>query len=974
MCIRDRSQAILLQNMSQLQINDPNLEKLLRLFLTNFQSSKNQTLMQIQYKEDDKNSLTFTIKQILVLISSFLISCNNNNFFKELFLNPGKLLVRPLLKNQQQSQQYAIPFQYKYDVNKVLGYNRYACRKCGYEIFVQGCLHNLENKVVYCPNCQKNGETTIIANPSIHHTVTMIDQTQQQSEQFGAIEWNIEDLLQGNSLRSLTLQEFRIGHLIYHCILLLSTFAHDFTFEQLWQFISGEPNAQYPEQKNPIGGYIIKHIELDLLAIRQLYNNMTDQNLLFLLIEIITSINEQISKKNQSLTMIPITFEQRNQLEQEFSRIVKNVNNSLEITKQEYQKFTQLLSEKISQQQQSSQVILKQTYSEQQLMDKSFCWSHLPNQLRYQPYTNSYFSQLSTLQVKLLNKEPLPQNHQALQLYQNILNQIQDQNKKGINLEVLIFLLDQKNQQQLDYVSYILKNLVSLYQIIYRNYNKKFFSNEKDKKLIGDLVQSDPLLNKQVQDLDLVLNTAQDLLVINFGCQQQEFIEFTKEKILSMPIGAFFYSDKKSENQLNQLFNRILTLISELQNKFLDSLYDLIKQTHQQIYLNYLSMNNETQITFLPLNQINIETNIIQAATILEKEFDMNKYVMQGLDIKTASKWLSDFKSLERDLLKKYLQNKVKVILANTPSVEAKDYSTSALSQESIQQFKEKVLQVPLDQKQIEDINQNLNQIDFELLQKLFTDLCCCLSFLKQTGGNQKQNLLNALDNFRLFQKNQNVQDILNQISIQSLYSLISFIENQIMDRLVDLILYQYQSSDLTEDDKVFIDKILGETKITIDNFKIAIGKYIIRYLCSNDGRFSDNSINYPFFYEIFSEKEIWPENIEQKQLEQFSKREEFQKSVILMQSKAVYQYISQKIAERQAKLQKQKEEEHKKLILQCMKDDDNNKQENQNKSEQYNRVEVDCSAQFKKVQKSNEGQNQPKNIKNKRNQRKQLE
>eukprot|EP00825_Cyclidium_porcatum_P000910 TRINITY_DN10387_c0_g1_i6.p1 TRINITY_DN10387_c0_g1~~TRINITY_DN10387_c0_g1_i6.p1 ORF type:complete len:910 (-),score=157.37 TRINITY_DN10387_c0_g1_i6:39-2768(-) len=907
-------------------------------------------------------------------ISSFLISCNNNNFFKELFLNPGKLLVRPLLKNQQQSQQYAIPFQYKYDVNKVLGYNRYACRKCGYEIFVQGCLHNLENKVVYCPNCQKNGETTIIANPSIHHTVTMIDQTQQQSEQFGAIEWNIEDLLQGNSLRSLTLQEFRIGHLIYHCILLLSTFAHDFTFEQLWQFISGEPNAQYPEQKNPIGGYIIKHIELDLLAIRQLYNNMTDQNLLFLLIEIITSINEQISKKNQSLTMIPITFEQRNQLEQEFSRIVKNVNNSLEITKQEYQKFTQLLSEKISQQQQSSQVILKQTYSEQQLMDKSFCWSHLPNQLRYQPYTNSYFSQLSTLQVKLLNKEPLPQNHQALQLYQNILNQIQDQNKKGINLEVLIFLLDQKNQQQLDYVSYILKNLVSLYQIIYRNYNKKFFSNEKDKKLIGDLVQSDPLLNKQVQDLDLVLNTAQDLLVINFGCQQQEFIEFTKEKILSMPIGAFFYSDKKSENQLNQLFNRILTLISELQNKFLDSLYDLIKQTHQQIYLNYLSMNNETQITFLPLNQINIETNIIQAATILEKEFDMNKYVMQGLDIKTASKWLSDFKSLERDLLKKYLQNKVKVILANTPSVEAKDYSTSALSQESIQQFKEKVLQVPLDQKQIEDINQNLNQIDFELLQKLFTDLCCCLSFLKQTGGNQKQNLLNALDNFRLFQKNQNVQDILNQISIQSLYSLISFIENQIMDRLVDLILYQYQSSDLTEDDKVFIDKILGETKITIDNFKIAIGKYIIRYLCSNDGRFSDNSINYPFFYEIFSEKEIWPENIEQKQLEQFSKREEFQKSVILMQSKAVYQYISQKIAERQAKLQKQKEEEHKKLILQCMKDDDNNKQENQNKSEQYNRVEVDCSAQFKKVQKSNEGQNQPKNIKNKRNQRKQLE
>ena len=53
---------------------------------------------------------------------------------------------------------------------------------------------------------------------------------------------------------------------------------------------------------------------------------------------------------------------------------------------------------------------------------------------------------------------------------------------------------------------------------------------------------------------------------------------------------------------------------------------------------------------------------------------------MLGLDIKTATTWLSDFKSLERDLVKKYLQNKVKVSLANTPKVEAKDYSTSALS------------------------------------------------------------------------------------------------------------------------------------------------------------------------------------------------------------------------------------------------------------------------------------------------------
>ena len=94
---------------------------------------------------------------------------------------------------------------------------------------------------------------------------------------------------------------------------------------------------------------------------------------------------------------------------------------------------------------------------------------------------------------------------------------------------------------------------------------------------------------------------------------------------------------------------------------------------------------------------------------------------------------------------------------------------------------------------------------------------------------------------------------MLNGTNIENIYSLIEYIENLIMDRLVDLILYQYQSSNLTEDDKIFIDKIIGETKITIENFKIAIGKYIIRYLCSNDGRFSDNSINYPFFYEIFS-------------------------------------------------------------------------------------------------------------------------
>lgn len=57
--------------------------------------------MEINPKEEDKNSLTLTAKKILVLVSSFLISSSNNsNFFTELFQNPEKLLVRPLPKNK----------------------------------------------------------------------------------------------------------------------------------------------------------------------------------------------------------------------------------------------------------------------------------------------------------------------------------------------------------------------------------------------------------------------------------------------------------------------------------------------------------------------------------------------------------------------------------------------------------------------------------------------------------------------------------------------------------------------------------------------------------------------------------------------------------------------------------------------------------------------------------------------------------
>ncbi|EAR87834.2 AAA domain, dynein subfamily protein (macronuclear) [Tetrahymena thermophila SB210] len=456
------------------------------------------------------------------------------------------------------------------------------------------------------------------------------------------------------------------------------------------------------------------------------------------------------------------------------------------------------------------------------------------------------------------------------------------QNSKNDELKILKEFLD---LPKFEYLSKSLKSFVYFTQQINSLFIKKF-----TKKKAQEITLFEALGNQKNHSLykyytEQIIPNWKDIkereIEYQIGCQSHQIQQITEKTKLS---DLLFTGDK----QFGQ-FPNVLELLVNQQNNFINKIYQLVKLEKleefprlKKLVYNILidhSSKEQDKLNELPIQNIDCSKNIM-------KSFDGNIYMLyflSNLEYGRGFSYIFDFRLLQEELIEQVLDGAVQINLESSQKFfflseinQIGLLSNNLIEQEQIsQQMKNR----------IQGLFQNKTQV-YELLQQLST----VFQMFKSEKNQGNLSIDSALSQLQIRQQDIKIKQCLEDLKLVHLNDIIKCLEEMNMDELVELCNPAYQIV-ITEKELQpiisFIDK-----SVTLINFKIALGRFILRCLSQDNENISPKGSLFEQIFYLDIYEELWNDttNVE-AQYENAMKHK-----VTIGQSYHVYKHIRNKL------------------------------------------------------------------------------
>ncbi|KAL4476127.1 hypothetical protein ABPG74_009860 [Tetrahymena malaccensis] len=422
------------------------------------------------------------------------------------------------------------------------------------------------------------------------------------------------------------------------------------------------------------------------------------------------------------------------------------------------------------------------------------------------------------------------------------------QNTKNDEYKVLKEFLDLPKFQ---YVSKTLKSLIYFTQQINNLFIKRFTKKNAQEITLLEALGNQPNHPLYKYYIQQIIPNWKELkekeIEYQIGCQSHQIQQITEKTKLS---DLLFTGDK----QYGQ-FPNVLELIVNQQNNFINKIHQLVMLEKPEDFsrLQRLVQNNlidhssseKDKLKELPIQNIDCSRNIM-------KSFDPNIYILyflSNIEYGRGFNYLFNFRMLQEELIEQVLDGVVQINLESSQKFFflSEINQIGLLSNNLIEQ--EKISEE--NKNRLKGLFQNKTQV-YQLLQQLST----VFQMFKSEKNQANLSIDSALSQLQIKQYDNRIKQFLEDQKLIHLNDIIKCLEEMNMDELVELCNPSYQI-EITEREIqpiiIFLDKA-----VTLINFKIALGRFILRCLSQDSDSINPKGSLFEQIFYIDIYEELW--------------------------------------------------------------------------------------------------------------------
>ncbi|EAR87838.2 AAA domain, dynein subfamily protein (macronuclear) [Tetrahymena thermophila SB210] len=446
-----------------------------------------------------------------------------------------------------------------------------------------------------------------------------------------------------------------------------------------------------------------------------------------------------------------------------------------------------------------------------------------------------------------------------------IQRQIQQENQNNKDYQSMKKILD---SNEIEYISKSLKVLVSFTQLMQKYLSNSFTMKSAQNKTLVMVLQDEethPLLKCFQQQLIPIwkeIKEKEKEFII--GCRDYKIYDLDEETKLNDLV--------YSSNTEDGIFSNIFEILCLKQNNIIQefqSLVDSVSRTQKNMVIKVKTIQH-----------LDENLNILKPY----KETIFRKYFMNSPEYKEGNTYIFDLKQIQEELVKTCLTGTVFIDLQNSEKF-------SFLQEISILDFGHlsniKIKQEPISQEvkqNLQDILQNKEQM-YDLLNKLIR----AFQFYLNSSDKEEMPLMQAFDNVKIRIKIPKLSAIMSEsIKLKHLSSMICTLEEFNIDNLVNLCDPSFKCQIGSEKfEKAY--NFISSNNLELNNFLIALGRFIFRYLSKEGLCRTENLFGQIFRIDIY--KEIWNDS---SQIESLL-NEAVKLDILIKESFYLYQKLKQR-------------------------------------------------------------------------------